>query len=62
VTGWETAVLVGAAGLAASGRETAAARPVLLWFLVLLTGVYGGYFGAANGVILIAILIKFLVS
>lgn len=27
----------------------------LLWFVVLLTGVYGGYFGAAQGVILIGI-------
>lgn len=29
---------------------------VLLWLGVLLTGVYGGYFGAAQGVLLIAIL------
>lgn len=29
---------------------------VLLWTAVLLTGVYGGYFGAAQGVILIAVL------
>jgi uncharacterized protein len=42
--------------LADSGHQAAAANPALLWFLVLLTGVYGGYFGAANGVILIAIL------
>jgi hypothetical protein len=34
----------------------AAARPALLWFAVMLTGVYGGYFGAAQGVLLIAIL------
>jgi uncharacterized membrane protein YfcA len=27
-----------------------------LWILVLLTGVYGGYFGAAQGVILLALL------
>lgn len=33
-----------------------AGRPVLLWGLVGLTGVYGGYFGAAQGVLLIAIL------
>ncbi|HEY2578872.1 MAG TPA: sulfite exporter TauE/SafE family protein [Streptosporangiaceae bacterium] len=33
-----------------------AIRPVLLWGAVLLTGVYGGYFGAAQGVLLIAIL------
>jgi uncharacterized protein len=41
--------------LADSDHE-AAAHPVLLWVLVGLTGIYGGYFGAANGVILIAIL------
>jgi uncharacterized membrane protein YfcA len=29
---------------------------VLLWLAVALTGVYGGYFGAAQGVLLIAIL------
>ncbi len=28
----------------------------LLWALVLVTGVYGGYFGAAQGVLLVAIL------
>jgi len=27
-----------------------------LWILVLLTGIYGGYFGAAQGVILLAVL------
>jgi uncharacterized membrane protein YfcA len=32
------------------------ARAALLWCAVLLTGVYGGYFGAAQGVLLIAIL------
>jgi hypothetical protein len=31
-------------------------RSVVLWILVLLTGVYGGYFGAAQGVLLIAIM------
>lgn len=31
-------------------------RPVLLWILVSLTGVYGGYFGAAQGVLLVATL------
>ena len=30
--------------------------PVLLWLAIALTGVYGGYFGAAQGVLLIAIL------
>ncbi|MGI8664698.1 MAG: sulfite exporter TauE/SafE family protein [Jatrophihabitans sp.] len=29
-------------------------HPTLLWILVLLTGVYGGYFGAAQGVLLLA--------
>jgi uncharacterized membrane protein YfcA len=29
---------------------------VLVWVLVLLTGVYGGYFGAAQGVLLIGVL------
>lgn len=33
---------------------------ILLWIAVLLTGMYGGYFGAAQGVILIAILGVFL--
>jgi len=32
------------------------AHPVLLWTLVLLTGVYGGYFGAAQGVLLMAVM------
>lgn len=31
-------------------------RRVLVWVLVALTGVYGGYFGAAQGVILIGLL------
>lgn len=30
--------------------------PILLWLAVAFTGVYGGYFGAAQGVLLIAIL------
>ena len=34
----------------------AATRPILLWLTVALVGVYGGYFGAAQGVLLIAIL------
>lgn len=37
-------------------RHGSAARPVLLWAAVLLTGVYGGYFGAAQGVLLIALI------
>jgi uncharacterized membrane protein YfcA len=36
--------------------DTAAPHPVLLWSVVLLTGVYGGYFGAAQGVLLVAAL------
>jgi uncharacterized protein len=38
-----------------SGRADAAGGPVL-WFLVLCAGVYGGYFGAAQGVLLIGML------
>jgi uncharacterized membrane protein YfcA len=32
----------------------------LLWFGILLTGTYGGYFGAAQGVLLIALLTIFI--
>jgi uncharacterized membrane protein YfcA len=39
-----------------AGQGVTGAHPVLLWVLVLLTGVYGGYFGAAQGVLLIAIM------
>ena len=42
--------------LPAAEHHALAARPVLLWCAVLLTGVYGGYFGAAQGVLLIAIM------
>ncbi|HTZ44394.1 MAG TPA: sulfite exporter TauE/SafE family protein, partial [Jatrophihabitans sp.] len=35
-------------------QPAAGRRPLLLWVLVLLTGVYGGYFGAAQGVLLVA--------
>ncbi|MBA3848304.1 MAG: sulfite exporter TauE/SafE family protein [Planctomycetes bacterium] len=45
--------------LRARGRPIGHAG-VLLWATVLLTGAYGGYFGAAQGVILIAILGVFL--
>jgi hypothetical protein len=31
-------------------------HPLLLWVLVLLAGMYGGYFGAAQGVLLVAML------
>jgi uncharacterized protein len=36
--------------------EAKPGRSALLWMLVLATGVYGGYFGAAQGVLLIAIM------
>jgi uncharacterized membrane protein YfcA len=37
------------------GEERLTVTP-LLWVLVLLTGIYGGYFGAAQGIILLAIM------
>ena len=40
------------AGSAASAAEEAIGGPVL-WVLVFLAGIYGGYFGAAQGVLLI---------
>jgi hypothetical protein len=40
---------------AVSGRAEAIGGPVL-WFLVFCAGVYGGYFGAAQGVLLIGML------
>ena len=36
--------------------EAPAHGSVVLWLAVLLTGVYGGYFGAAQGVLLIAVM------
>ncbi|MGI8881227.1 MAG: sulfite exporter TauE/SafE family protein [Jatrophihabitans sp.] len=42
--------------LAARGRTAGTAVTPLLWVLVLFTGVYGGYFGAAQGVILMAVM------
>jgi uncharacterized membrane protein YfcA len=39
-----------------AGQGVTGGHPVLLRLLVLLAGVYGGYFGAAQGVLLIAIL------
>ena len=35
-------------------QPPAGRHPTLLWLVVLATGVYGGYFGAAQGVILLA--------
>jgi hypothetical protein len=43
------------AGPASAGRKADAGGP-LLWILVFCTGVYGGYFGAAQGVLLIGML------
>jgi uncharacterized membrane protein YfcA len=43
-------------GLEAGPPLGAAWGSVLLWLAIALTGVYGGYFGAAQGVLLIAIL------
>jgi len=40
---------------ARSGSRRTEVRPAL-WLLVAATGIYGGYFGAAQGIILIAIL------
>ena len=44
----------------AASAESRAGRPthgsVWVWVLILLTGVYGGYFGAAQGVLLMAIM------
>jgi uncharacterized membrane protein YfcA len=37
-------------------RDTTQRVPVWVWVLVLMVGVYGGYFGAAQGVLLIGIL------
>ncbi len=37
------------------GEDTGRISP-LLWLLVLATGIYGGYFGAAQGIILFALL------
>ncbi|MBA3417263.1 MAG: sulfite exporter TauE/SafE family protein [Geodermatophilaceae bacterium] len=62
-------ILLACALVAVQPRVTAAVRRrgrpighggVLVWTAVLLTGVYGGYFGAAQGVILIAVLGMFL--
>jgi uncharacterized membrane protein YfcA len=42
--------------LPAAEHQASAGHPALLWGAVGLTGVYGGYFGAAQGVLLIAII------
>ena len=48
------------AWLAARGRGASQSITVPLWIGVLGTGVYGGYFGAAQGVLLMALLGLFL--
>lgn len=45
-----------AARAEARGRVAPEHGAVWVWVLVLLTGVYGGYFGAAQGVLLMAVL------
>ena len=53
-----------AAGASAAGASAGAAAPAsheaiggpVLWVLVFLAGIYGGYFGAAQGVLLIGML------
>ena len=42
--------------LAARGRDRPEHGGPLLWIGILLTGVYGGYFGAAQGVLLLAVM------
>lgn len=45
--------------VAARAEKREAARPhgsIWVWLLVFLTGIYGGYFGAAQGVLLMAVL------
>jgi len=56
--GGGTAVRAGAVGVARPVRQEAALQlggPVL-WVLVFLSGVYGGYFGAAQGVLLLGLM------
>lgn len=48
------------AWLASRGRETSERVTPALWGVVALTGVYGGYFGAAQGVLLMGFLGLFL--
>ena len=48
-----SAVARSAEGTDRSPRERV---PAWVWVLVMLTGVYGGYFGAAQGVLLVAVL------
>jgi len=45
-----------AARATARGREVHPHGAAWVWLLVMLTGVYGGYFGAAQGVLLMAVL------
>ena len=45
-----------AARAAARGRVVPEHGALWVWAMVLLTGVYGGYFGAAQGVLLMAVM------
>jgi hypothetical protein len=45
-----------AAAIASAGTQQADAGGWVLWFLVFCTGIYGGYFGAAQGVLLLGLL------
>jgi uncharacterized membrane protein YfcA len=61
---WVSARLKGRSERRAPQVDRDAAQPVatsahgsaLVWVLILLTGVYGGYFGAAQGVLLLAVM------
>ncbi len=55
LAGWVARRQAARGGRGEAGRANAAGGPVL-WTLVFGTGVYGGYFGAAQGVILIGLL------
>lgn len=54
--GTGTATRVGVLPAAGASRGTDAVGGPVLWFLVFCAGVYGGYFGAAQGVLLIGML------
>ena len=53
---WVAARQQGRSRQGSGGRGAEAAGGPVLWVLVFCTGVYGGYFGAAQGVLLIGLL------
>ena len=53
---WVAARQQGRSGHGSGGRGAEAAGGPVLWVLVFCTGIYGGYFGAAQGVLLIGLL------